>query len=141
MPTTIEVVPQKIAKSVKPDVYDEEALTIRNVGDKIYAYMVECQTNCQTYQAWHFDPSPDLFAINAHEIREVKLKLTPPRNAKIGVHRFSLVVANDENPDDRVEVNLALKVSIPASWWITLGIVIVVLLLIVLYWQSRAYIG
>lgn len=136
MATTLKVEPLEIKMSVEPGKLYEESLIVENVGSQRYSYLVDCrQEDCH---AWA-NPTPELVAINAQASYKVVLKLTPPLNAKIGWHKFLIVVANDENPDDSAEVNLALKVPIPAYWWVIFWIVVFVVLLVVFYWQSGAY--
>jgi hypothetical protein len=134
MSTTIEVSPLEITKSVEPGKQYEETLTVRNVGDERYAYQARLE---ETYRAW-VDPDPDHFAINAHEFREVALRLEPPHDAKIGLHEFKIIVVNDDNDDDRAAVDVVLKVPIPILWWIIAGVVVVLILLVVL-WQLGVF--
>lgn len=134
MSTTIEVTPLEITKSVEPGKRYEETLTVRNVGDERYSYRVRLE---EAYRGW-VDPDPDHFAINAHQFREVALRLHPSHDAKIGTHEFKIIVVNDDNDDDRANVAVALKVPIPILWWIIAGVVVVLILLAVL-WRSGVF--
>jgi hypothetical protein len=133
MATTITIDPAEIRRRVERGKQYEETLTVSNVSDERYTYRVEPDAE---YQDW-IDSDPDLFAINAHEERAIALNLQPPDNAKIGVHRFRVEVANDDAEDDLERVYLVLGVPIPLLWWVILAAVIVALLTILIMWAQR----
>jgi uncharacterized membrane protein len=132
MPTTIDVSPLEIVKTVKRGETYEETLTVRNVSDERYAFRVDAE---EAYRSW-VDSDPNLFAINAQEQRAITLELRPPQQAKIGVHRFKTKVINDDKKDDQAEVDVALKVPIPAYWWLIIAAVIVIIVLVIVVLSS-----
>jgi hypothetical protein len=127
MPTTIDVSPLEIVKTVKRGEEYEETLNVRNVGDERYSYRVDTE---EAYRSW-VDPDPNLFAINAQDQRAITLQLRPPQQAGIGVHRFKTEVINDDKEDDRAEIDLALKVPIPIIWWVVIAVVIIIIVLVI----------
>jgi hypothetical protein len=129
MSTTIEVNPLEIKKSVKPGQQYEETLTVHNISDERYSYHVR---PAEAYRAW-VDPDPNLFAINAHEAREITLELRPPGGARPGLHNFKIEVVNEARSDDTTEVDVTLKVPVPWYWWVIIAIVIILLLALIVY--------
>jgi hypothetical protein len=126
--STTEVSPLKIDKSVERGKEYQETLTVRNIGDERTSYAARPDA---AYRAW-VDPDPELFAINAHESRNILLKLAVPNDAKRGRHEFNVTVANDDNPDDKTEIDVALRVRIPPLWWILIVTLLLVLVLIII---------
>lgn len=130
MSTTINVSPLEIKRSVERGKQYEEALTVGNVGEERYTYRIQPE---EGYRDW-VDPDPDLFAINAQEDRVITLNLQPPDDAKMGVHRFSIAVINDDVEDDQAQVDVALRVPIPVLWWVILIVMVMILLAILIQW-------
>ena len=126
-PTTIEVSPSKIVKTVKRGETYAEPLTVRNTGEERSSFDVKADGE---YRSW-VDPDPNLFAINAQDEREITLELRPPHGAKIGTHRFKTRVTNAEQEDDQAEVDMALRIPLPAIWWVVIAVVIIIILIII----------
>jgi hypothetical protein len=116
---------------VQPGKQYEEALTVGNTSQELRSYHIQTQKEHQEeYGAW-VDPKPDLFAINAQEERAIALNLLPPVDAKIGVHRFGIVVQNDAVEDDQARIDVALLVPIPFWWWVIIAIIVVLLIIVI----------
>lgn len=130
-PTTVEVSPSEISKTVTRGETYTESLTVRNVGEERSSFDVKADGE---YRKW-VDPDPNLFAINAQGEREITLELRPPKGAKIGVHRFKTRVTNAEQEDDQAEVDMALRIPLPFIWWVVIAavIVIIIIALIILF--------
>jgi len=135
MSPNIDLHPLEIKKSVEPGERYVETLKVRNVGEDRYAYEVRAE---RAYRAW-VDPDPERFAINARDDLDVTLKLLPPRDAKIGLHLFQIVVTNDEDEADTAHVDVALRVPIPALWWATATALVLLVILLIVLWQTGAF--
>jgi hypothetical protein len=123
-PTTIEIDPSEISKTVKRGEMYAEPLIVRNTGEERSSFEVKAEGE---YRRW-VDPDPNLFAINAQDEREITLELRPPKGAKIGVHRFKTRVTNSEQEDDQAEVDMALRIPLPPIWWVLIAIVIIIII-------------
>ncbi|MGD9147810.1 MAG: hypothetical protein PVI80_19750 [Anaerolineae bacterium] len=126
-PTTIEVSPSKIVKTVKRGETYAEPLTVRNTGEERSSFDVKADGE---YRSW-VDPDPNLFGINAQDEREITLELRPPQGAKIGTHRFKTRVTNAEQEDDQAEVDMALRIPMSLIGWILLAIFVLIVILLV----------
>lgn len=135
--STTEVSPKEITKSVERGKEYEETLTVRNVGDERTSYDVRPD---EIYRAW-VDPDPNHFAINASESRDIILQLRVPNDARRGTNEFNISVVNDDNPDDTAEIHVALRVPIPALWWILITILLLLLVLIIVALLSQRQSG
>jgi hypothetical protein len=130
MSTTINVRPTEIKRSVERGKPYLETLTVGNTSQERYTYRIQPQ---EGFGDW-VEADPNLFAINAQGERAVSLSLQVPESEKIGVHRFGVMVLNDEVEEDQARIDVALGVPIPTVWWVILAVVIVVLVALLIIW-------